>query len=124
MQIFNALESGKYSDENPTDDSSEIADDGYVRTKIINDDSCSVSVAAFRDGEVRAKPHWHPNAAEIYYVLEGKGVATDSNGNKKNVESGDVIYFSAGETHNMHAAPGHDCKYYRVQAGQDRHVED
>ncbi|MBI37230.1 MAG: hypothetical protein CL568_06570 [Alphaproteobacteria bacterium] len=124
MKIFNAHKVGKFSDENPNDEFSEIAEDGYVRTRVVSNDYCSISVASFRDGQIKEKPHRHPNAAEIYYVLEGKGLATDANGNEKLVGPGEIIYFDAGEFHNIHAAPGHDCKYYRVQAGKDRHVED
>ena len=32
MKIFNAHKVGKFSDENPDDEFSEIAEDGYVRT--------------------------------------------------------------------------------------------
>ena len=123
MQIFNAHEAGKYADEGPAKDA-EIDENGYVRTGVIANDICSVAVAAFRDGQIREKNHWHPHAAEIYYVIEGEGIATDADGNQRSVAEGDVVYFDAGEPHNMHAAPGHDCKYDRVQVGGDRHALD
>jgi mannose-6-phosphate isomerase-like protein (cupin superfamily) len=123
MQIFNAHNVGKFSDEGPAKDA-EIDPNGYVRTGVISNDICSVAVAAFRDGQIREKNHWHPHAAEIYYVLEGEGIATDADGNQRRVATGDVVYFDAAESHNMHAAPGHDCKYYRVQVGGDRHAVD
>lgn len=123
MQIFNAHNVGKFSDEGPAKDA-EIDPNGYVRTGVISNDICAVAVAAFRDGQIREKNHWHPHAAEIYYVLEGEGIATDADSNQRRVAAGDVVYFDAAESHNMHAAPGHDCKYYRVQVGGDRHAVD
>lgn len=123
MRIFNAHDAGKFADEGPAPDA-EIDENGYVRTGVIANDICSVAVAAFRDGQIREKNHWHPHAAEVYYVIEGEGIATDAEGNQQRVSVGDVAYFDVGEPHNMHAAPGHDCKYYRVQVGGDRHAMD
>lgn len=124
MQIFNVKEVGKFSDQNPDQPYSELVEGrGYVRHRVINNDICSVTVACFRDGQTAKGLARHPNAVEIYYVVEGEALCTDSSGVGKRIGPGTVAYFEAGELHNLHSAPGSDCVVYRVQIGADRHSE-
>jgi mannose-6-phosphate isomerase-like protein (cupin superfamily) len=123
MKIFNVKEVGKFSDQNPNQPGSEVAEMGYVRHRVINNDICSVTVACFRDGEVPVGLHRHPGAAEVYYVVEGEALCTDANGVTQRLGPGNAVYFDVGEPHNMHSAPGQDCMYYRVQIGRERRAE-
>ena len=123
MEIINVKEIAKFSDQNPDQLYSEIAEKGYVRHRVIANDTCAVTIACFRDGQVPQGLHRHPGATEIYYVVEGEALCTDSKGEPKRLGPGNAVYFDAGELHNMHSAPGSDCVYYRVQIGADRRVE-
>jgi len=124
MKIFNVKEIGKYSDQNPDPLTAAIAPGGYVRHKVIANDKCAVSVACFRKGQnPHARLHRHPEAAEVYYVVEGKSMCVDSAGKGRVLNPGTVVYFEPDEAHNMYAAPDSDVMYYRVQIGADRHAE-
>ena len=118
MELFNINDIAKFSDENPDYPGFKILPGGYVLYKLISNDKGAVSVACFRDGQKAAQLHSHADAVEIYYVVEGEALATDSEGTEKRLGPGSIAYFDAGERHNMHSAPGSDCIYYRVHAGR------
>lgn len=124
MEVFNVREVGKFSDQKLDQPYSERAEGGYVRNRVVSNDKCSVTIACFRDGETPGEAlHSHPGAIEIYYVVEGEAVGIDSQRNEQRCGPGSVVYFDAGEPHNIHSAPGSDCLVYRVQVGADRSVK-
>jgi quercetin dioxygenase-like cupin family protein len=43
--------------------------------------------------------HIHPDQEEIIFVLSGKGVTESSDGQRKEIGPGSVVYVSAGEAH-------------------------
>ncbi len=124
MEVFNVKDVGKFSDQNPDQPYSEKAEGGYIRNRVINNDQCSVTIACFRDGETPGPHlHSHPGAIEIYYVVEGECLGIDAERNEQRCGPGSVVYFEAGEPHNIHSAPGSDALVYRVQIGADRSVK-
>jgi len=123
MKLINVKEIAKFADQNPDQPYSEIAAKGYVRHRVISNDRCSVTIACFRDGQTPVGLHRHPGASEIYYVIEGDALCTDSSGVERRMSPGNAVYFEPGELHNMHAALGSDLIYYRVQIGPDRKTE-
>jgi len=124
MQLFNIKDIAKFSDENPDQPYSEIAENGYVRHRVISNDVCSVTIACFKNGQGPGPQlHLHPGADEVYFIVEGEALTVDKNGVEKIVTAGHFAYYEAGEPHNTGAAPGKDCIAYRVQIGKDRRTE-
>jgi len=125
-QTFNISEIGKFSDQNPDQPYSELADGGYVRHRVIQNDKCAVTVICMRAGQGPIKElglHSHPGADEVYFVVSGAAVTTDKNGKETRMEPGTFVYFEAGEPHNTRAAEGSDLLVYRVTVGKDRHAK-
>ena len=77
---------------------------------------CSVSVACWEPGQV-SPIHSHPEADEIYHVLEGEGVFSDGSGERR-LGVGGTVVFPAGEAHQVRSMTR--MVLYRVQAGVNR----
>src|SRR5437879_6160741 len=79
----------------------------------------SISVVGWEPGQT-SPIHSHPDADEIYHVLEGEGLFND--GTKEvRLGPGATVVFPAGEVHRVTSVTR--MVLYRVQAGRDRHPE-
>ena len=79
----------------------------------------SISVVGWEAGQI-SPIHSHPEADEIYYVLEGEGLFNDGR-KEARLGHGATVIFPAGEVHRVQALTR--MVLYRVQAGTDRHPE-
>lgn len=77
---------------------------------------CAVSIACWEPGQV-SPIHSHPEADEIYHVLEGEGVFLDGKTEQRLGPRGTVV-FAAGEVHQVRSLTR--MVLYRIQAGPDR----
>jgi uncharacterized RmlC-like cupin family protein len=57
-----------------------------------------VKITEYLPGYVH-RLHIHPNQEEIIFVLSGRGVTESSDGQRKEIGPGSVVYVSAGEPH-------------------------
>jgi mannose-6-phosphate isomerase-like protein (cupin superfamily) len=97
----------------------EFSSDRHVYKFLAETPHSSISVVGWEAGQ--ASPiHSHPDADEIYYVLEGEGLFNDG---RKEVRLGPgaTVIFPAGEVHRVQSITR--MVLYRVQAGADRHPE-
>jgi mannose-6-phosphate isomerase-like protein (cupin superfamily) len=79
----------------------------------------AISVVGWEPGQT-SPIHSHPDADEIYHVLEGEGLFND--GTKEvRLGPGATVIFPAGEVHRVTSVTR--MVLYRVQAGGDRHPE-
>ena len=58
-------------------------------------------------------PHKHVGEAEIYYILSGKGLASD-NGTERVLEAGDMMFTADGETHSIKCVSDCDLVFVGV----------
>jgi quercetin dioxygenase-like cupin family protein len=79
----------------------------------------SISIVGWEAGQI-SPIHSHPDADEIYYVLEGEGLFNDGR-KEARLGPGATVVFPAGEVHRVQALTR--MVLYRVQAGADRHPE-
>ncbi|HEU5324115.1 MAG TPA: cupin domain-containing protein [Methylomirabilota bacterium] len=93
--------------------------DRHVYTTLAETPHSAISVVGWEAGQ--ASPiHSHPDADEIYHVLEGQGLFDDGR-TQARLGPGDTVIFPAGEVHRVHALTR--MVLYRVQAGADRRPE-
>lgn len=64
--------------------------------------------------------HSHPDADEIYYILDGEGLFNDGR-TEARLGPGATVVFPAGEVHQVSAITR--MVLYRVQSGADRHAD-
>jgi quercetin dioxygenase-like cupin family protein len=76
----------------------------------------AISVVGWEPGQI-SPIHSHPDADEIYYILEGEGVFNDGQ-KEARLGPGATVVFPAGEVHQVTAVTR--MVLYRVQAGGDR----
>ena len=79
----------------------------------------SISIVGWEPGQI-SPIHSHPDADEIYYILDGEGLFNDG-GKEVRLGPGATVVFPAGEVHQVSAITR--MVLYRVQAGADRHAE-
>jgi quercetin dioxygenase-like cupin family protein len=79
----------------------------------------SISIVGWEPGQI-SPIHSHPDADEIYYILEGEGLFHDGR-QEQRLGPGATVVFPAGEVHQVTAVTR--MVLYRVQAGGDRHAE-
>jgi quercetin dioxygenase-like cupin family protein len=79
----------------------------------------SISIVGWEPGQI-SPIHSHPDADEIYYILEGEGLFNDGR-KERQLGPGATVIFPAGEVHQVRAVTR--MVLYRVQAGADRHPE-
>ncbi len=66
-----------------------------------------VTIEVQKEKQVSRKPHYHPNAEECIYVLDGEGITITDN-KKHHLIKGDAIFIPKGE------------KHYTVNVGQKK----
>ena len=79
----------------------------------------SISIVGWEPGQI-SPIHTHPDADEIYYILDGEGLFNDGR-RELRLGPGATVVFPAGELHQVKAVTR--MVLYRVQAGADRHAE-
>ena len=79
----------------------------------------SISIVGWEAGQI-SPIHSHPDADEIYYILQGEGLFNDGK-KESRLGPGATVVFPAGEIHRVQAVTR--MVLYRVQAGKDRHAE-
>jgi len=79
----------------------------------------SISIVGWEPGQI-SPIHSHPDADEIYYILDGEGLFKDGR-REMRLGPGATVVFPAGEVHQVSAITR--MVLYRVQAGADRHPE-
>ena len=99
--------------------SKEFAPDRHVYKFLSETPHSSISVVGWEPGQV-SPIHCHPDADEIYYVLEGEGLFNDGR-REVRLGPGSTVVFPAGEVHRVQSVTR--MVLYRVQAGKDRHPE-
>jgi mannose-6-phosphate isomerase-like protein (cupin superfamily) len=80
-----------------TEDGSEIRELLARRNSAIRNQS--LAEATLRLGQ-STRPHFHPKAEEIYYILKGEG-CIKMNGEERGVGPGDAIAIPPGVTHQI-----------------------
>lgn len=99
--------------------STQFSSDRHVLRVLANTPLCSISVVGWEPGQ--ASPiHVHPEADEIYHVLEGEGLFHDGR-TEVRLGPGDTVIFPAGEMHRVQSLTR--MVLCRVQAGADRHAK-
>ena len=76
----------------------------------------SISIVGWEPGQI-SPIHSHPDADEIYYILDGEGLFNDGR-RELRLGPGATVVFPAGEVHQVKAVTR--MVLYRVQAGADR----
>ena len=99
--------------------SQEFAPDRHVYKFLAETPHSSISVVGWEPGQV-SPIHSHPDADEIYYVLEGEGLFNDGR-REARLGPGATVIFPAGEIHRVQCLTR--MVLFRVQAGADRHPE-
>jgi len=79
----------------------------------------SISIVGWEPGQI-SPIHTHPDADEIYYILDGEGLFNDGR-REMRLGPGATVVFPAGEVHQVTAITR--MALYRVQAGPDRHAQ-
>jgi quercetin dioxygenase-like cupin family protein len=79
----------------------------------------SISIVGWEPGQI-SPIHTHPDADEIYYILDGEGLFNDGR-HERRLGPGATVVFPAGELHQVKAVTR--MVLYRVQAGADRRAE-
>jgi quercetin dioxygenase-like cupin family protein len=97
----------------------QFAADHHVYKFLAETPHSSISVVGWEAGQV-SPIHSHPDADEIYYILEGEGLFNDGR-REVTLGPGATVIFPAGEIHRVQAVTR--MVLYRVQAGADRHPE-
>lgn len=92
--------------------------DHHVYTFLAQTPHSSISIVGWEAGQI-SPIHSHPDADEIYYILDGQGLFDDGTKQVK-CGPGDTVIFPAGETHQVTCITR--MALYRVQAGGDRHA--
>jgi mannose-6-phosphate isomerase-like protein (cupin superfamily) len=99
--------------------SKEFSPTHHVYKTLAETPHSAVSVVGWEPGQT-SPIHSHPDADEIYHVLEGEGLFHD--GTKEvRLGPGATVVFPAGEVHRVTSITR--MVLYRVQAGRDRHPE-
>jgi mannose-6-phosphate isomerase-like protein (cupin superfamily) len=93
--------------------------DHHVYTFLANTAHSSISIVGWEPGQV-SPIHSHPDADEIYLIMEGEGLFNDG-AKERRLGPGDAVIFPAGEVHRVQSLTR--MVLYRVQAGPDRHAE-
>jgi mannose-6-phosphate isomerase-like protein (cupin superfamily) len=97
----------------------EFAPDHHVYKFLAETPRSSISVVGWEPGQI-SPIHSHPDADEIYHVLEGEGLFSDGT-REVRLGPGDTVIFPAGEVHQVKSVTR--MVLYRVQAGGDRRAE-
>ncbi|MGH7390661.1 MAG: cupin domain-containing protein [Candidatus Rokuibacteriota bacterium] len=91
----------------------------HVYTTLSDTPHSAISIVGWEAGQV-SPIHSHPDADEIYHVLEGEGLFND--GRKEvTLGPGATVIFPAGEVHRVQSVTR--MVLYRVQAGKERRPE-
>jgi mannose-6-phosphate isomerase-like protein (cupin superfamily) len=91
----------------------------HVYRTLADTPHCMISVVGWEPGQA-SSIHVHPQADEIYHVLEGEGLFSDGR-QEMRLGPGGTVVFPAGEPHQVRSLTR--MVLYRVQAGADRHHE-
>ena len=97
----------------------QFAKDHHVYKFLAQTPHSSISIVGWEPGQI-SPIHSHPDADEIYYVIEGEGLFNDGR-REVRLKPGDTVVFPAGEVHQVTCLAR--MVLYRVQAGADRHAE-
>ena len=97
----------------------QFAKDHHVYKFLAQTPHSSISIVGWEPGQI-SPIHSHPDADEIYYVIEGEGLFNDGR-REMRLRPGDTVVFPAGEVHQVKCLAR--MVLYRVQAGADRHAE-
>ncbi len=99
--------------------SARVERDGGVRVDVTADqlpllDGMALATLRLEAGAVR-EPHWHPNAAELSYCIEGSAKMTiiESGGHRvtMSVAAGDLAFVPAGLIHHIENAAATDTRF-------------
>ncbi|MBI2206766.1 MAG: cupin domain-containing protein [Candidatus Rokubacteria bacterium] len=88
----------------------------HVYTTLSETPHSAISIVGWEPGQT-SPIHSHPDADEIYHVLEGEGLFNDGTREVK-LGPGATVVFPAGEVHRVQSITR--MVLYRVQAGADR----
>jgi quercetin dioxygenase-like cupin family protein len=91
----------------------------HVYTTLSETPHSSISIVGWEAGQI-SPIHSHPDADEIYHILEGEGLFNDGE-HEARLGAGATVVFPAGEVHQVTAVTR--MVLYRVQAGLDRHAK-
>jgi quercetin dioxygenase-like cupin family protein len=91
----------------------------HVHTSLSETPHSSISIVGWEPGQI-SPIHAHPDADEVYHVLEGEGLFNDGC-EEARLGPGATVVFPAGEVHQVSAITR--MVLYRVQAGADRRAE-
>jgi mannose-6-phosphate isomerase-like protein (cupin superfamily) len=97
----------------------QFASDHHVYKFLSETPHSWISIVGWEPGQV-SPIHCHPDADEIYYVIEGEGLFNDGH-REVRLKQGDTVVFPAGEVHQVRSVTR--MVLYRVQAGADRQAE-
>ena len=97
----------------------QFAADHHVYKFLAQTSHSSISIVGWEPGQV-SPIHSHPDADEIYYVIEGEGLFNDGR-REMRLKPGDTVVFPAGEVHQVKSVTR--MVLYRVHAGPDRTPE-
>ena len=97
----------------------EFSPEHHIHKSLTSTSHSDISIACWEPGQI-SPIHCHPEADEIYHVVQGEGVFNDGR-TERRLRSGDTVIFPAGEVHQVQAVTR--MVLYRVQAGADRRAE-
>lgn len=82
------------------DDYAKVSDDAALKTVIKNTDKSCTVVWVVKPGQ-KVKCHKHPNADDVWVILEGEGDFYKEPDKCVHVKAGDVIINKAGDCHGL-----------------------
>lgn len=65
------------------------------------------------------RPHYHPDAEELYYILAGEGVMHIGN-EEREVEAGDVIYIPPEKVHFLQNTSSEEVRFITLTVRVNR----
>lgn len=69
-----------------------------VSKELVDSKHFCMGVTVFEPGE-RCQMHNHPGSEEIDFIIKGRAMAIDKDGNQTIMETNDVMFISEGECH-------------------------
>jgi quercetin dioxygenase-like cupin family protein len=97
----------------------EFSPSHHVYKSLAETPHSAISIVGWEPGQI-SPVHSHPDADEIYYILDGEGLFNDGR-REVRLGPGATVVFPAGEVHQVKAVTR--MALYRVQAGADRRGE-
>jgi quercetin dioxygenase-like cupin family protein len=94
----------------------EFSSTHHIQFSLAESPLCGISIACWEPGQI-SPIHCHPEADEIYHVLEGEALFRDGR-TEHRLKAGGTVFFRVGEIHQVQSLTR--MVLYRVQAGADR----